>query len=212
MDKTKSVKDIKYHFKQKDIGVFNTGNIDAITSLLYPKCQVYGFTDGKFSLIDVIYAVLKKIGNSDIVICTWSAGIKDSHNIKWMLETNMINTIKIITDMSFPSRKKNYSVAIDELFGTENIRMARVHAKFVLLKNEHWNIVINTSMNLNANKTVENFQIIDDVVLYDFMNQYCNIHFENQLAGFVVPFAQIQKSYKTFVNSQMESEKELWKF
>jgi hypothetical protein len=212
MDKTKSVKDIKYHFKQKDIGVFNTGNIDAITGLLYPKCQVYGFTDGKFSLIDVIYAVLKKIGNSDIVICTWSAGIKDSHNIKWMLETNMINTIKIITDMSFPSRKKNYSVAIDELFGTENIRMARVHAKFVLLKNEHWNIVINTSMNLNANKTVENFQIIDDVVLYDFMDQYCNVHFENQLAGFVVPFAQIQKSYKTFVNSQMESEKEWWKF
>ena len=212
MDKTESVKDIKYHFKQKDIGVFNTGNIDAITSLLYPKCQVYGFTDGKFSLIDVIYAVLKKIGNSDIVICTWSAGIKDSHNIKWMLETNMINTIKIITDMSFPSRKKNYSVAIDELFGTKNIRMARVHAKFVLLKNENWNIVINTSMNLNANKTVENFQIIDDVVLYDFMNQYCNVHFENQSAGFVVPFAQIQKSYKTFVNSQMESEKEWWKF
>lgn len=212
MSKTESVKDIKYHFKQKDIGVFNTGNIDAITGLLYPKCQVYGFTDGKFSLIDVIYAVLKKIGKSDIVICTWSAGIKDSHNIKWMLDTNMINTLKIITDMSFPSRKKNYSVAIDELFGTENIRMARVHAKFVLLKNESWNIVINTSMNLNANKTVENFQIIDDVVLYDFMNQYCNVHFENQLPGFVVPFAQIQKSYKTFVNSTMENEKEWWKF
>ena len=212
MSKTESVKDIKYHFKQKDIGVFNTGNIDAITSLLYPKCQVYGFTDGKFSLIDVIYAVLKKIGRADVVICTWSAGIKDSHNIKWMLETNMINTIKIITDMSFPSRKKNYSVAIDELFGTENIRMARVHAKFVLLKNESWNIVINTSMNLNANKTVENFQIIDDVVLYDFMDQYCNVHFENQLPGFVVPFVQIQKSYKTFVNSTMENEKEWWKF
>jgi hypothetical protein len=212
MDKTESVKAIKYHFKEKDIGVFNTGNIDTITALMYPKCQVFGFTDGKFSLIDVIYAVLKKIGKSDIVICTWSAGIKDSHNIKWMLETNMINTIKIITDMSFPSRKKNYSVAIDELFGTENIRMARVHAKFVLLKNEHWNIVINTSMNLNANKTVENFQIIDDLILYDFMNKYCDVHFENQSAGFVVPFAQIQKSYKTFVNSQMESEKEWWKF
>ena len=62
-------------------------------------------------------------------------------------------------------------------------------------------------MNLNANKTVENFQIIDDVVLYDFMNQYSNVHFENQEAGFVVPYAQIQKSYKTFVNSQMENDK-----
>ena len=66
--------------------------------------------------------------------------------------------------------------------------------------------------NLNANKTVENFQIIDDIVLYDFMNQYCNEHFENQLPGFVVPYAEIQKSYKTFVNSQMESEKDWWKF
>jgi CheY-like chemotaxis protein len=64
----------------------------------------------------------------------------------------------------------------------------------------------------NANKTVENFQIIDDIVLYDFMNQYCKVHFENQLPGFVVPYAEIQKSYKTFVNSQMESEKDWWKF
>jgi hypothetical protein len=212
MSKTENLKDVKYHFKQKDIGVFNTGNIDNITKILYPHCQVYGFTDGKFSLIDVIYTVLKKIGNADIVICTWSAGIKDSHNIKWMIDTKMINTLKIITDMSFPSRKKNYAIALDELFGTENIRMARVHAKFVLLKNENWNIVINTSMNLNANKTVENFQIIDDIVLYNFMNQYCNVHFENQLPGFVVPYAEIQKSYKTFVNSQMESEKDWWKF
>ena len=212
MSKTENLKDVKYHFKQKDIGVFNTGNIDNITKILYPHCQVYGFTDGKFSLIDVIYAVLKKIGNADIIICTWSAGIKDSHNIKWMIDTKMISTLKIITDMSFPSRKKNYAIALDELFGTENIRMARVHAKFVLLKNENWNIVINTSMNLNANKTVENFQIIDDVVLYDFMNKYCNVHFENQLPGFVVPYAEIQKSYKTFVNSQMESEKDWWKF
>jgi hypothetical protein len=129
-----------------------------------------------------------------------------------MIDTKMINTLKIITDMSFPSRKKNYAIALDELFGTENIRMARVHAKFVLLKNDNWNIVINTSMNLNANKTVENFQIIDDIVLYDFMNKYCNVHFENQLPGFVVPYAEIQKSYKTFVNSQMESEKDWWKF
>jgi len=212
MSKTDNLKDVKYHFKQKDIGVFNTGNIDNITKILYPHCQVYGFTEGKFSLIDVIYAVLKKIVNADIVICTWSAGIKDSHNIKWMIDTKMINTLKIITDMSFPSRKKNYAIALDELFGTENIRMARVHAKFVLLKNENWNIVINTSMNLNANKTVENFQIIDDIVLYDFMNKYCNVHFENQLPVFVVPYAEIQKSYKTFVNSQMESEKEWWKF
>lgn len=212
MNNTENIKDIKYHFKETDIGIFNTGNIDNITAALYPKCQIYGFTDGKFSLIDVIYAVLKKIGNADIVICTWSAGIKDSHNIKWMLDTNIINTLKIITDMSFPSRKKNYSIAIDELFGTENIRMARVHAKFVLLKNEIWNIVINTSMNLNANKTVENFQIIDDIVLYNFMSKYCDVHFENQKPGFTVPFSEIQRSYKTFVNSQLEHEKEWWKF
>jgi hypothetical protein len=44
------------------------------------------------------------------------------------------------------------------------------------------------------------------------MNKYCNVHFENQLPGFVVPYAEIQKSYKTFVNSQMESEKDWWKF
>lgn len=207
-----SVKATNYHFKKSDIGIFKIGNLNAISEKLNPKGHIYGFTDGNFSLIDLIYALLKKVGQSDIIICTWSAGIKDSHNIKWMLDTNLIRNIKIITDMSFPSRKKNYSIALDNLFGTENIRMARVHAKFVLIQNEEWNIVVNTSMNLNANKTIENFQVIDDKELFDFMMNYTNIHFDNQKSGFDVKFSEVQKSYKLFFNENLEPQTDWWKF
>jgi len=210
--KPESVKATKYHFKQADIGVFKIANLNDISSKLQQQGHIYGFTDGNFSLIDLIYALLQKIGQSDIVICTWSAGIKDSHNIKWMLDTKLIRNIKIITDMSFPSRKKNYSIALDNLFGAENIRMARVHAKFVLMQNDNWNIVVNTSMNLNANKTIENFQVIDDRELFDFMMSYTNVHFDNQRPGFDVKFSEVQKSYKLFFNENLESQTEWWKF
>jgi len=129
-----------------------------------------------------------------------------------MLDTKLIRNIKIITDMSFPSRKKNYSIALDNLFGAENIRMARVHAKFVLMQNDNWNIVVNTSMNLNANKTIENFQVIDDRELFDFMMSYTNVHFDNQRPGFDVKFTEVQKSYKLFFNENLESQTEWWKF
>ena len=202
----------KYHFKKSDIGIFKIANLNDLLLKLQPKGHVYGFTDGKFSLIDLIYALLQKIRQSDIVICTWSAGIKDSYNIKWMLDTNLIRNIKIITDMSFPSRKKNYSIALDNLFGSDNIRMARVHAKFVLMQNQDWNIVVNTSMNLNANKTIENFQVIDDKELFDFMMSYTMVHFDNQRPGFDVKFSEVQKSYKLFFNENLDNESEWWKF
>jgi hypothetical protein len=90
--------------------------------------------------------------------------------------------------------------------------MARVHAKFVLMQNNNWNIVVNTSMNLNANKTIENFQVIDDKELFDFMMSYTNVHFDNQRPGFDVAFNEVQKSYKLFFNENLESQTEWWKF
>ena len=43
------------------------------------------------------------------------------------------------------------------------------HSKFILIKNDNWNIVIRTSMNLNENKRMENFEISDCKILYDYM-------------------------------------------
>ena len=52
---------------------------------------------------------------------------------------------------------------IADLFGPEAIRSTRTHAKFALVRNEAWNVVITSSMNLNLNPRCEQFEMTDDV-------------------------------------------------
>ena len=48
-----------------------------------------------------------------------------------------------------------------EKFGDDSIRITRNHCKFVVFKNENWNLVLRTSMNLNLNRRLEDFEISD---------------------------------------------------
>jgi hypothetical protein len=172
-----------FRFKKAELGVFN-GSAEPISDLVSPNCRIMGLTRGKFSLIDLIYAILKKIGGGNVICTTWSAGIKDANNIKWMVDTNLIRSFTLITDHSYATRQKKYAIAIEDLFGADNIRTSEVHAKFVLISNETHKIVIRTSMNLNANKTCENFEIDESEEIYDFYYGYIKSVFDNTPNGF----------------------------
>jgi hypothetical protein len=172
-----------FRFKESELGVFSSSAEDAIYSLEKGK-RIIGLTMGDFSLIDLIHAIIKKIGKSKIICCTWSAGIKDSNQVKWMLNSGLIDTFTLVTDHSYVTRQKKYALAIEDLFGKENIRTSEIHAKFVLIQNDEWNIAIRTSMNLNANKTCETFEIDDDPKIYNFYANFVKETFKNTPKGF----------------------------
>ena len=173
----------QFRFKQADLGVFNS-NAKEVTDLLIKDCRLMGLTRGKFSLIDLIHEIIKKIGKSDIICCTWSAGIKDANQVKWMLDSDLINSFTLVTDHSYATRQQKYALAIEDLFGKENIRTSEIHAKFVLISNDDWKICIRTSMNLNANKTTETYELDDDKEIYDFYYNFIAHTFENMNGGF----------------------------
>jgi hypothetical protein len=56
-----------------------------------------------------------------------------------------------------------------ELFGRDCIRAISTHAKFILARNDDWNVVVRTSMNLNENPRFENIEISDDPAFCGFM-------------------------------------------
>lgn len=176
---------MKFKFKPADLGIFNTKNIEDCLNGFAPGCRLMGLTSGHFSLIDLIHGVLKKTGQAHVVCTTWSAGIKDANNIKWMVDTNLIRTFRLITDYSFAARKKEYLISIEEMFGLDNIRTGEIHAKFVLIHNEDLKVCIRTSMNLNANKTCENFEIDEDAEIFDFYMNYVEHTFGDMPRGFV---------------------------
>jgi hypothetical protein len=86
-------------------------------------------------------------------------------------------------DFSFPSRQPAYCAALREAFGDEALRVTKTHAKFVLIRNTHWNLAIRTSMNLNANKRLENFEISDDARLCDYLTSFVDDLFTAQAPG-----------------------------
>lgn len=69
---------------------------------------------------------------------------------------------------SFFGRQPGYVKDVIRVWGNENIRMTNNHAKFFMLRNERWNICCRSSMNLNRNPRLEQFDIDDSLELCEF--------------------------------------------
>lgn len=194
-----------FRFKKSELGVFSSSAESAIKTLTKGN-RIIGLTRGDFSLIDLIHAILKKIGKSRVICCTWSAGIKDANQVKWLLDSNLIESFTLVTDHSYVTRQKKYALAIEDLFGKENIRTSEIHAKFVLIQNEHWNLAIRTSMNLNANKTCETFEIDDDLEIFNFYRKFIDETFKNTSSGFEEKSWVVNSVLNKFFNQEKQLE------
>lgn len=173
----------KFRFKKSEIGVFQQDAAKFALHGFEKDCHLMGLTMGQFSLIDMIHETLKLTGPADLYIATWSAGIKDAHQVKWMLDTDLIRGVRLLTDHSYVNRQSKYAMAIEELFGRENIRSSEMHAKFVIIKNEEYSVTILSSMNLNANRTCETFTIYENAEICQFYMDFVNHHFDNMKDG-----------------------------
>jgi hypothetical protein len=197
---TYKYKKVSFRFKKAELGVFNTKSSDLVLMGFRKDCRIMGLTRGEFSLIDLIRSVLKKTGKAHVITTTWSAGIKDVHQVDWMRDNDLISSFKLITDHSYANRQKKYAASIVDIFGIENIRTSEIHAKFTLIHNEDFNVCIRTSMNLNANKTCENFEIDEDKDVFDFYMNFIEHTFEDMPKGFTESSFKVNKSLDNFFN------------
>ena len=163
--------------------------------------RLIGLTRGQFSLIDLIYSILCEVGRSRVICCTWSAGIKDANTVRWMVDGDLIESFLLVTDHSYVTRQQKYALQLTDLFGKENIRTSEIHAKFVLIQNEKFSITIRTSMNLNANRTCESFEIDEDPEIYAFYEGFIKETFKEMPKGFTADSSVVNKALdRTFGN------------
>lgn len=132
-----------------------------------PGREAFGFNKGQFSFIDLIEAALSYTGPADVTCATWTAADADLHRVASQMENQAIRSITWIVDYSFETRQPAFCATMRRLFGDESIRTTASHAKFALITAGNWKLVIQTSMNLNQNKRLENFWIADDPDLFD---------------------------------------------
>ena len=200
----------QFRYKKAEIGKFATKEVDVVLANFCNGARIMGLTRGEFSMIDLIHAVLKKTGSAHIICTTWSAGIKDVNQVRWMLDTDMIRTFKMITDHSFATRKGQYVASIVDLFGEENIRTSEIHAKFTLIHNENYKVCIRTSMNLNANRTCESFEIDEDDEVFNFYMDFVEHTFGDMPKGFVESSFRVNACLDKYFNQSQNQNQRWW--
>lgn len=199
-----------FRFTESELGVFKTSETQPIIDILATNNRLIGLTMGNFSLIDLIHSILQFTGKAHVVVATWSAGIKDAHQVKWMIDSDLLYSFKLLTDHSYKTRQSKYALSIENLFGVENIRTSEMHAKFTLIHNDNYKIAIRTSMNLNANKTCETFEIDNDKSIFDFYMNFVDHTFGSTPSGFTEDSTIVNKELSKFFNQNQPEKTKLW--
>ena len=150
---------------------------------LTPNCSIIGVTKGQFSLLDLIRAVSGQIGPASLTVSTWSTGIRDAQNVGMLIDKGAFTSVSLCLDRSFAGRQPKYLPTVIDAWGVDNIRMTRNHSKFFMLRNDKWNFCCRSSMNLNRNPRLEQFDLDDSPELCDFFQGIVDEIFEKMPPG-----------------------------
>lgn len=151
--------------------------------LIEHGCEIFGLNKGQFSLVDIISHCLAATGPADVLISTWTAAGADLGFAYELLKSGQIRSLRFVVDFSFPTRQPEYCAALRERFGDDCIRVTKTHAKFVTIRNDAWDLVVRSSMNLNENRRLESFEISDHAGMADFLRGVVRELFECQAVG-----------------------------
>ena len=182
--------------RRRDIRMLYSENASRAIEKLDLDVEIFGLTKGQFSLIHLMCACLDVTGPAAMVISTWTAAKKEIDDAGQLMDDGRITSLKLLVDASFTSRQPAYCEKMRQRFGDKAIRVTKNHAKFVLIRNKKWDLVLRSSMNLNKNPRLEYFELGNDPDLADF------------LEGVVRDLFRIQKPSAGFTRRPYDNEKE----
>ena len=90
--------------------------------------------------------------------------------------------------------------------------MTRNHAKFFLLRNDNWHICVRSSMNLNRNPRLEQFDLDDSKELCDFFQGIISEIFEKMPAGLTRSTKICDPVFNEIINPEKKiaQNKDIW--
>lgn len=141
------------------------------------------YTFGQFSLVDVVAALLDRTGPARLDICVWAVGAADLQRTKRITAGGRATRLRWVLDQGFESRTPHYLAQMRSMYGDEQIRTIRAHAKFVTIANDDWDVVVRTSMNLNQNTRFEHLDVVDDPDLRAWHEQIVDGIFQREPVG-----------------------------
>jgi len=168
---TKTTVAVKRRPKRVERHLFTPLARDAIAGL-EDGLDIFGFTKGQFSFVDLIDAVLGITGPAKVTVCTWTAAAADASFLGGWCKQGRIEEFRLLIDYSFLNRLGGQD-AVDEVvrhFGSDAVRVTRTHAKWGIISGKKLEIAVLTSMNLNKNPRFEYFHATSDPEVVKLLN------------------------------------------
>ena len=160
--------------------------------------ELYALCKGDYSLIDIIDHLLAASGPADVTVSTWTAAGADLEFAMGFVVDGRVRSARWLVDYSFPQRQPAYFALMVDRFGAGAVRATANHAKFVLIRNETWDLVLRTSMNLNENRRLESVEISDDPGMAGYLSAVVDEMFELDAEG---PVGQRPHRNKTLISA-----------
>jgi hypothetical protein len=186
--------------------VSSVGTAAEVIGKIEPGVEITGLTNGQFSLVDILRHVLSEIGPAEVDISTWTMGIYDLAEAERFYRERRITRARWIIDPSIFSIRPELAGSLVKAFGPDAFRGVNCHAKFAVLRGERLQVAVRSSMNLNPNKRLENFDITEGPELAGYFTAVIDDIFERYeanassyqsgrfFAGILERFEQIERT------------------
>ena len=111
------------------------------------------YTNGRFSMHNLIEYILRATGPANVLIATWAMTEAPLRTLQRLKSEGEILKLECMLEHKVPGHNpKSYAFA-KAFF--DDIWLGRNHAKVGVIENEDWGVVITTSANLTRNRRIE---------------------------------------------------------
>jgi len=142
------------------------------------------FSQGIVNTNDLLWRILKRTGPADLCISTWSMGRYVADQFIKKYDKGLFTSAKFLMDTRCKANSKTPIYVLQHKF---DVRLCRIHAKIILLKNENWRLTAITSSNMQRNSRIEIGCVFTDELTFDFHNKWFNYVYDNIPTGRVSP-------------------------
>jgi hypothetical protein len=165
---------------RRDARLSVTADSRRVVGTLDHDTDVMILTHGQVDLSSIIGAILDQTGPARVSIATWTLEIGA---IRTITRHPSCATVRILAGNGIPQyRASDFADLVDDI-GADAIRTARLHSKWVTIRNDEWHLAVRTSANLTGNPRLEYVEISDCVILADFLDAVLDQVWSEQPSG-----------------------------
>lgn len=139
--------------KTRQVMLDSKAELESCIKQLEPNKVVKYWTNGAWSMHELVEYTLRQIGPAKITFCTWTIGEEAARKLFKLKEEGLIQELHALFDYRVKERAPEAHQLLQVI--CDSICLTRSHAKVTVFKNELWGVTISGSANYSRNRRIE---------------------------------------------------------